>query len=378
MPLLFEESEYRAAPPADWIEVSLLGPGYGECAIIHIGDGKWIIVDSYVDRESTIAAPLRYLQDISAAPDGLYCAVASHWDDDHVRGMAQILEQYPNARFVTASAFAQKDFLKFAIAYSQPRTERHSSGVGEILRAIKLRGASIDWATNAKSILGPDHLSFSHGHAVSIVSLSPSNQETSDFLSWVASEFPSRLETRRAAPSRRRNHFSVVLQVQVGDVSLLLGADLEEVGQPTRGWSAVLADPGRPSNRSELFKVPHHGSENAHFGGVWSDMLNEQPIAMLAPFRRGKSNLPTQNDVQRILSFTTEAYATNGLSKQRTLKRSKAVEKTIKDSGVLVRAIPNQPGMVRARRTINGTGPWTVELFGAARHLSEVEADSRA
>jgi hypothetical protein len=32
-------------PADDQIEVSLFGPGYGECCLIHIGNGKWIVVE---------------------------------------------------------------------------------------------------------------------------------------------------------------------------------------------------------------------------------------------------------------------------------------------------------------------------------------------
>lgn len=37
----------RAQPPGDdEFELTLLGPGYGESVILHIGAGVWIVVDS--------------------------------------------------------------------------------------------------------------------------------------------------------------------------------------------------------------------------------------------------------------------------------------------------------------------------------------------
>lgn len=33
-------------PRLDEIEVSLLGPGYGESVVVHMGGGEWMVVDS--------------------------------------------------------------------------------------------------------------------------------------------------------------------------------------------------------------------------------------------------------------------------------------------------------------------------------------------
>ena len=39
-----------AAPPrTDELEVSLFGPGVGECVIVHLGAGEWMVVDSCLD-----------------------------------------------------------------------------------------------------------------------------------------------------------------------------------------------------------------------------------------------------------------------------------------------------------------------------------------
>jgi len=32
-------------PEKDEIEVSIFGPGYGECIVIHIGNNEWVVID---------------------------------------------------------------------------------------------------------------------------------------------------------------------------------------------------------------------------------------------------------------------------------------------------------------------------------------------
>jgi len=36
-------------PEADVVEVSIFGPGKGESVLIHLGNGKWIMIDSCID-----------------------------------------------------------------------------------------------------------------------------------------------------------------------------------------------------------------------------------------------------------------------------------------------------------------------------------------
>jgi hypothetical protein len=60
----------------------------------------------------------------------------------------------------------------------------------------------------------------------------------------------------------------------IGDIALLLGADLEETGEEDTGWSVIVASTERPHGKASIFKIPHHGSETAHhdaqYGSRWS------------------------------------------------------------------------------------------------------------
>jgi hypothetical protein len=44
-------------PNRDEIDVIVVGPGFGESILVHIGDGDWIIVDSCLDA-SGIVTPI--------------------------------------------------------------------------------------------------------------------------------------------------------------------------------------------------------------------------------------------------------------------------------------------------------------------------------
>ena len=65
-------------PRPDEIEVSLLGPGYGESVVVHLGDGEWMVVDSCTGRDGEPAA-LKYLDRIGVDPgSAVRMIVATH------------------------------------------------------------------------------------------------------------------------------------------------------------------------------------------------------------------------------------------------------------------------------------------------------------
>ena len=50
------------------VEVSLIGPGYGECVVIHLGGNRWMVVDSCLDKESGRPAALIHLEKMGVNP----------------------------------------------------------------------------------------------------------------------------------------------------------------------------------------------------------------------------------------------------------------------------------------------------------------------
>ena len=78
-------------PPAtDQIEVSVFGPGVGEAIVVHIGDGKWVVVDSAIDKYG--ALPIQYLEKLGVVlKEDVVYVVATHWHSDHIAGLSDIL-----------------------------------------------------------------------------------------------------------------------------------------------------------------------------------------------------------------------------------------------------------------------------------------------
>ena len=343
-------------------ELTLLGPGYGESIVLHVGDGIWILVDSCLD-EHGMPRALRYLESIGLDPArAVALIVATHWHDDHIRGMARLVEACGRAAFCCAGALRQEEFLVAVHALENRHLSVNGSGLREIYRVFtRLReGAS------KPTFAHPDRRIFFRD-GCEIWSLSPGDASFRGFLESIGRLLPGAGQAKNRIPSLSPNQVAVALWIEVGDVAVLLGSDLEK-----QGWIEILESTARPAGKASAFKVPHHGSKSAHAQGVWSRMLDPEPFAVLTPWHRGGGALPTQDDVRRILSNTPNAYATAdiGASPRVRARTNKTVDRTIRESGISLRSLPASSGAIRLRRPCGSGVQWSVEKFGSARHLN--------
>lgn len=79
-------------PGDDEVEVSLFGPGLGECVVVHLGKSEWMIVDSCVRVGEKEPVALEYLEKLGVdIATSVTMVVASHWHDDHVRDRKSVV-----------------------------------------------------------------------------------------------------------------------------------------------------------------------------------------------------------------------------------------------------------------------------------------------
>ncbi len=363
-------------PASNELEISIIGPGYGECIIIHLGGERWLIVDSCIDVFTREPAALAYFKKIQVNPaDSVKQVIATHWHDDHIRGFADTFEACSSAQLVLSEALKLDEMLQ--LVSEGTRTMVNSSGVNELHDVVKIlldrkkkkvpndvpvfavQGNRI-WDSSVQ-ILG------STTARCEIFSLSPSHSAILASKIEFAKLLPDIAKRpKRWVRSIDPNHAAVAIRLQIGSFSVLLGADLEEDGNPQTGWSAVISSYSPQDGKSSMFKVPHHGSNTGHHPKVWEEMLAGEPIAVLTPFQMAGTNLPTKEDVCRLKQLTPNCFITARPGK-RTVKRDHAVEKMIKEVAKSISVLDALSGQVRIRfKTADFA---TIELFGDARIL---------
>lgn len=349
-----------SAPGKDEFELALFGPGYGESIVMHVGGGDWVVVDSFTNSDGEPFS-LAYLESIGVDPaSAVKAIVATHWHDDHIRGIARTLKSCPAARFCCASALCGREFLAFVGARERRHFSRAGSGVRELFATFSFLHERGQTAIHAIA----DRRVFQVGPC-SIWSLSPGDAAFERFLHSLPHLMPEVGDDKRRVRDLSPNDVAVALWVEVGRARLLLGADLER-----RGWVPIVQSEARPDGRASVVKVPHHGSRGADEPLVWERTLEQHPFAVLTPWYRGGHSLPTVADADRIAGRTPNAWVTGSARPAGgTFRhRNKAVEKTVRESNVRIRRV-GVWNIVRLRRRIDSDGPWRVTTMGDARVL---------
>lgn len=345
----------------------------GECVLVHIGDGDWIVIDSCRERQSGGPIALEYLNRLGVdVASRIKLVVATHWHDDHIQGLADVLRFAKAAKFVNSAAHLFQDLLRVvklgATAPPASAATREFDEICKILRQRRIEG-------ERKEAIGPIHAAankklLSAASAdrcliAEIHSLSPAD----GVFSLAAAELQNALtaiQQRRRPINQDPNQFCVVLWLKVGVLNVLLGADLEYVSGATEGWRAIISSGERPPGRAKFFKVPHHGSANADCPECWTDLVELSPIAILTPY--SPSKLPKPADITRLCSRAPSTFLTSDPRHYPLPRRDNAVEKTLKELSMTRHALAGKMGHVRVRVDArNGYNHPIVELANGAR-----------
>jgi glyoxylase-like metal-dependent hydrolase (beta-lactamase superfamily II) len=77
-----------AVPPPGVLTAYFFGPGFGESAVLHMPDGRWVVIDCCV--EDGVCLPAALLDQLGAQKIDLL--ILAHPDLDHVRGVELLLD----------------------------------------------------------------------------------------------------------------------------------------------------------------------------------------------------------------------------------------------------------------------------------------------
>ena len=128
-------------PSKQLFEVFLIGTGnYGESIIVHAGANNWIIIDSCIDPKTKDCLPLSYLKKkrVNLAED-VKLIVCTHWHDDHIKGMANLLRECKSASFSMAIASDRTKFLQLVqLDYTKLKSESSAVSTLEINECLQI------------------------------------------------------------------------------------------------------------------------------------------------------------------------------------------------------------------------------------------------
>lgn len=363
----------RREPHDAEFEISIFGPGKGEAIAVHLGGGDWITVDSCRDQTTGENAVLTYFSEIGVDPaTALRLVVGTHAHDDHIAGISEIYAAACSAQFVTSRAVTSTEFYATLEADADIEKQLRQAVRKEyrkVFTEVESRGKLSDGRRPMLSAWEQRELwsrpeTDQHASA-RVLALSPSEDAVDRSLAILA-EGSARADSRRRLSAGDPNEYAVALWVEVGDVAILLGADLV-IGPEGCGWKAVLQT-HIVETKASIHKVPHHGSPNAHHAPVWSRLLTPDVISLLAPFRAGTNPRPNPSDVSRIVGLSGAAYSTAKVGMPAQGRATRKTQATLAGLALNVREPYGQVGHVRARRD-GGDSEWVVEVFAPGLQL---------
>ncbi|MCP4763187.1 MAG: MBL fold metallo-hydrolase [archaeon] len=348
-------------PEADEIEVSVFGPGYGECIVIHAGHNEWIVVDSCINPKTKNIAAIEHFANLGVTLDSIKLIVATHWHDDHIRGLHKLLQNCSKAQFAISEAFCNDRFLDLATIFHNQK-DIGVSEFSEIWSFLLENDRYPIRAVSNKRLYRKviDDKNFEYR----VESLSPSDaaimMSNNDILKLIPlkSQSDDSPQVKKRIKTLTPNFSAVVLLIKINEIEILLGSDLENSKDERIGWLAILN-----SNfdcKAELFKIPHHGSSNADNPLVWEKLLQNNPITVTTPFTKGKK-IPTEQDIVRIKSYSSNAY----LTAEPITKRAKTehfIDKMMKDDIKNRKLVNPFFGHVQLRCKNNVPNDWNVTL----------------
>lgn len=184
----------------------------------------------------------------------------------------------------------------------------------------------------------------------------------------IATLLPKRNRPRNAIPPLSPNHTGIALVLDLDGQQIILGDDVEHSADETIGWAGVVNSELLPDVDARLVKVAHHGSKNGHSPEFWANLADDEPVGLLAPFRRGRVNLPTEEGIVSLCQKTSALYTTASLNAPPTRRRAGALGKEVKAATRWIRDALPESGRLTARRSV-GSDEWDIETLAPAYQI---------
>lgn len=325
--------------------------------MLHLGEGRWFIIDSCLCPSTKQPIAINYLQsigvDVSQQVVGI---LITHWHSDHIEGGSILLKACPNAKMYCSIALLKKEALQLVALYKKDIFADTDKDIREFREIIEFLNETKD--RNRLAPVKNRHTFFDYRNTVPtrLVALSPSDVAVTQSIATIAqlTQKQGKRRTRNVVPTSE-NLNAVALHFSFGNFSALLGSDLEETGNPQTGWSAIfenniINELSLPA--ASLFKVAHHGSETGYHDKIWKELLIESPLSMTTPYTR--SSLPTGDNINKLQTLSSHFLITRDTQANKRIKRERMVERELRAIAKDRKTINDKMGHIQIRITMDG------------------------
>lgn len=350
---LQDSTERINKPPENGeYEVSVFGRGYGESIVLSCGNRDFIIVDSFINPDTGRPIALDYLDSMSIQYDRIKQVIITHWHDDHIRGISEIIQEAGDSISIILNPIVKdKTFDKYIMKAISEGGDNGASEIGKVFEYISKHENSVKISCVDKRVYADEEK-----NSAELYGLAPQDSEIMDYINKHIIKNIS--ESVTAPYYKNDNELSLVLLLKKHRDGVLLGGDLENSNDDTRGWNAIVNNYTHTSTHPSLYKVPHHGSITGYNENVWKKILTKNPISVITVFNKNKK-LPSKEEILKIEGLSKKVYIVGATQNDKELERK--VEKSA--PRVKVVSAKTLIGMYRYRKCMD-SGKETSEVFG--------------
>lgn len=287
------------------------GPSQGESVLIHYGDGMWIMVDSCTYGGENL--PLLVLEKLHAEKTSVTRVICTHWHDDHVAGLSEILKECPNSYFLVPSVTNAIILPQYFVYKSEKAVKENEKEAWQMfqkcLDVLSKRDNVLDPELKEKQFvkIGESILDYDTHHThVDIKALSPSQQMCSKFGQMLADGDANTCDFDDS--EIEPNMCSITIGIKFGENrrSLFLGADLECNRPPDSAYNSCVEECAErhglgmcnlkgsrhlePFGQFSYTKINHHSSKTGYCCHYWDALVAEDNIGVSTVFT--SKNLP--------------------------------------------------------------------------------------
>ena len=329
------------------IELLVFGRGYGECILIKYSKDEYALVDCFKNPVTNNPIVIDYFNAINELPEKINIIVVTHWHKDHISGISDVIPlANSNVKIVLNPIVKENDFNKFIFLNGSSTNEFR-----KIYEYIKQHPQSLCYSGQNKQLC-KTKCSY-------INTLSPQDFEIFSYID----NLNRKLITNKVYYDIPDNNcLSIVLLFRYKKQGILLGSDMVNNSDTNLGWNGIINN--YTDIKSNIFKIPHHGSITGHNDKIWTNLLQDCPTSILTTFNKG-SKLPTDEDIQRIKNLSEKLYII-GSNTKKDKNKERLAKKVLKD--VSIKAVTQEIGLVRYRYNLK-TQKCSIECFGKTETL---------
>ncbi len=369
-------------PQADELEITLIGAGSeaGESVVVHLANGKWMIIDSCKTGGEVL--PLYYLRKKEVDLKEVAYVICTHWHTDHIEGLSEVIGGCKNAILVIPGFFKQERVFKALFADYYSRKSPVVREMVDSLMVIKQRTGVL----RLPIYLGPrDEVTDEtiNGVKVEVRSFSPADHVKELYDKMLAESTLQKVATTDLEP----NICSSVLDITTDNqlLSVLLGADLETNRKDERnldcktlcddnlemGWCNVIKCCNKYKDRTKYsyIKAAHHSSINGYCPELMDTKVDkEQTFITTTAFENNADvRLPEELMLRKYQSICENYYITASHPKPLPVKDKDTEIESMKNKGVQgIKVIKPECGVITTRYNISSGARTKHQLWGCA------------